>query len=191
MTTIIAGKDADGKIHILGDNCGSTKSRRYEIKSKILDLGNAKVGIAGPLSVLLAVNEIAKGYELKFGSVSETFEAVNTIYSVLQSEYEFDVGEDGVFNYTMLITTATSIYEVLNGRDVVECPLYGAIGSGAMYACGALEALSNPDEKVSDDLLHYVMHIVSSLDPHTDFICDDHSYDDEEDESNNQSAVRH
>lgn len=175
MTTIIAGKDYEGNTHILGDNLAKSPNRKYRVDSKILNLQNAFVGISGPISIMHAIAQIAQDENLLFDTPSHVFEAANTIYNCLIQDWGFEAHENGIFAYSLLIVTRNEIYEVNSGREVVQMDYYGAIGSGASFAIGAIEAftIGVPGAlsfgSCSKETLECVLHIVSKLDPDTDY----------------------
>lgn len=153
MPTILALKKdnviciGSDSLHILG---GSRKqSAEYLAHSeKIIQYQSNYIGVLSNSSLYLAIKDYLSGSKKKhfFRNIEEIFNELRLIHKVLREEYYLlpEQSTDESFEsskFELLIINKHGIFKTYELRSVQAFTRFYAIGTGASYALGAMEAL--------------------------------------------------
>jgi ATP-dependent HslUV protease subunit HslV len=127
---------------------GQVTSAEHHPVSKIIQVGSSLLAIAGASSAKHAVSHYfsKRDYAPELGSVADIYEACLELHSALRTDYFLNQRYDGreffeSSQMEVIIANLTGAYVVSAGRSVDRVARFRAIGSGEMYAMGALHAL--------------------------------------------------
>ncbi len=126
---------------------------------KIQTFGTTRIGIVGSAAHTLVVESAMKNYNLKpdFSSRDTIFHTLVRLHKILKEEYFLspkDI-EDDPYESTHIdavLATPHGIFGIYSLREVYEYNRFWAVGSGAPYALGAMQALYNDPKKTSKDI---------------------------------------
>lgn len=181
MTTIIGLRTSGYNVIYADTAITSDNGTLLGHTSKVIKCGDLFMGIAGPFSIISAIANTLDDFVPDWGDwdSNSLFKMISDLNQELIksqgiSPIESDWGQD--LHFHAIIATPTGMWKVLSGREVVPVGLYGAVGSGAMYALGALATnFGSPFGDVSSvvytdgvkDSMVKVMQTVSMFDPGT------------------------
>lgn len=168
MTTILAVKK-NKNICICADTLTILAGGRKQTSSdlinheKIIKHESNYIGVFGNHSLFLAIKSHLKKDKRKrsFINQDDVFNEVCYLHRALRDDYEFiaDAGSDDSFEssrFELLIVNAHGIFKTYELRSVQQFARFYAVGTGASYALGAIEALydgSQPAEKIAKKAL--------------------------------------
>ena len=124
-------------------------SARYERNhDKIQTFGRTHIGIVGSAAHTLVVENAMRNPELKpdFSSRDAIFNTLLRLHRILKDDYFLTPkdAEDDPYESSHIdavIATAHGIFGIYALREVYEYDRFWAVGSGAPYALGAMQAL--------------------------------------------------
>lgn len=124
---------------------------------KLVPVGNAWLGPTGPASAQLVLKSYFSQPDVRadFTSSLGIFETVNDMQSALKEDYFLNPKEDERDPFEssqmeILIASPSGIFGVYPLRSVQEFTRFGAFGSGAEYALGALQACYDAYDRPED-----------------------------------------
>lgn len=152
MTTIVVAKK-DGKVGIGADSLttfGTTKlsSSNDQAPSKLFEHDGSVIGICGSAATQLVIESILKDVQVDLTSREKIHKSFTHLHKILKEEAFLNPKEDEDDPYessqiTCLIANDTGIYGVYSLREVFEYQKFWGIGSGMVYALGAMNAVYN------------------------------------------------
>ncbi len=174
MSTIVAAFTSANSTCMIADGRASAGDRYYSGVQKIIEYKDIRIGVTGFLPALYAIADILREHDFSFETVTDVFSSVTEIRGMLVDHYGFDgTRAEGdplaLLPCTLLITTPTKIFEVLNGCEVLEVKDFSAIGSGAPYALGSLATAHVGEKYLSFGDLRQALYAASCFDPGTDY----------------------
>ena len=114
---------------------------------KVFRVGDAWVGVVGYSAHFLVLQDALERLEdADLGSRRGLFETFRVLHPLLKEEYYLlpDTGQDGdpyeSTQVSLLVAAPTGIFGVYDMREVHEYTRFWAMGSGASYALGAMDA---------------------------------------------------
>lgn len=105
---------------------------------------------------------------LRLNNVNDIFESMNALHPILKEKYFINTSsEEGETaessQLDMLVVNNCGIFEVENHREVNQYERFWAIGSGACYSLGALEAMYDRLESI-EELATAAIEVACKLD---------------------------
>ena len=177
MSTLVAVCTPDKTIIAADTLSGHGEQRltsEHHPASKIIQVGSSLIGIAGPSSSKLALVQYFSGLDEApaLGAVSEVFAAWLMLHAALRADYYLlsDANEDDPYESTRmdaLVVNATGAYLVTADRSVDVVARYDAIGSGDLYALGALHALTSVPGIEPEEMAARAITAAAEFDVHT------------------------
>jgi ATP-dependent HslUV protease subunit HslV len=140
------------RVVIAADSCSvqgsEVLSADHHPTPKIIRIGSSLLGIVGASSARHAVAHYfsRSGSDPKLGSVADIYETWLELHAALRADYFLNASQDdGEYfessQMDVLIANASGAYLVTAYRSVDVVARFHAIGTGEMYAMGALHAL--------------------------------------------------
>jgi len=128
-----------------GDTC---LPRALDQSSKLFRIGASQIGLCGSSAHFFAVRRGLEmlGANCRLGSTDQVFETFCCLHRVLKAHFFLNAKEEEFDPYessqmTALIANASGIYGVYSYREIFSFQRYWAIGTGHMFALGAMHAL--------------------------------------------------
>lgn len=129
---------------------------------KIVSVGETFLGIAGPSSAKLILENYFAGpdAETGFDSVAQIFETWKQLHAALKETYFLRPEEDGGDSYessrmNVAIANRHGIFGVGSHRSVQEFTQFHACGSGDDYAMGAMYGVYNDAARSAEDVARF------------------------------------
>ena len=155
MTTSVVVRK-NNQIAIAADSLvtfGETRlSRSYEDNSKIFQVGDSYVTLAGTTAHFPVMRKLLTemGEACRLSSRDEVFETYTQVHNILKEKYFLNTREDEDDPYessqlTSLIANPRGIFGVYSYREVFCFERFWGIGSGRNFALGAMHALYERD----------------------------------------------
>ena len=163
MSTIVVVKKA-GECCIAADSMTSfgdmQLSANYDSNhDKIQTFGRTRIGIVGSAAHTLVVESAMRRKDLKadFTSRAAIFDTLLRLHKVLKQDYFLTPKEieDDPYESTHIDAVLASpygIFGIYSLREVYEYNRFWAVGSGAPYALGAMQALYSDRKKSARDI---------------------------------------
>lgn len=151
MTTVVVARKGN-QVAIGSDTLvtfGDTRlTHRYEANSKIFQVGDSYVGMAGTVAhfpVLRKALAALDPVDLKLSTKDELFATFTKLHPQLKEQFFLQTKEEDSDPYessqfTVLVANAHGIWGVYSYREIFEFRDFWAIGSGRNYALGAMHA---------------------------------------------------
>ena len=163
MSTIVVVKK-DGECCIAADSMTSfgdmQLSAPYDLNhDKIQTFGRTRIGIVGSAAHTLVVESAMKHKDLKpdFATRDSIFATLIRLHKILKDEYfltpkevEDDPYESS--HIDAVIATPGGIFGIYSLREVYEYNRFWAVGSGAPYALGAMQAVWSEKKRSARDI---------------------------------------
>jgi ATP-dependent protease HslVU (ClpYQ) peptidase subunit len=155
MTTSVVVRK-NNQIAIAADSLvtfGETRlSRDYEANSKIFQVGDSYVTLAGTTAHFPVMRKLLTemGEACRLRTRDEVFETYTQVHNILKEKYFLNTREDEDDPYessqlTSLIANPRGIFGVYSYREVFCFERFWGIGSGRNFALGAMHALYERD----------------------------------------------
>ena len=162
MTTIVAGY-LDGGYFIIGDK----KANDTCEVEKLMNMGTAIIGFAGPLFIQQALQSIFVENEYDVSTNDDVFASIMDWRETLKASYGVSMQTDEHFGlelmpFELLIVTPNGIYQTHAAGEITKPFPVGAIGSGAAYALGYLY-----DRPYTKDAFHAAIRAAAYYDKKT------------------------
>ncbi len=126
---------------------------------KIQAFGNTQMGIVGSAAHTLVVENAMNHADLKpgFSTRNSIFQTLLRLHKILKDEYYLIAkdADDDPYESTHIdavLATQGGIFGIYSLREVYEYNRFWAVGSGAAYALGAMQALYNDTRKSARDI---------------------------------------
>ncbi len=126
---------------------------------KIQTFGTTHMGIVGSAAHTLVVESAMKNGNLNsdFSTRDSIFQTLVRLHKVLKEEYFLtpkDIEDDPYesSHIDAVLATPKGIFGIYSLREVYEYNRFWAVGSGASYALGAMQALYDNPKKSSKDI---------------------------------------
>ena len=151
MSTICAARK-DGRICLAADTATSfgdlvVGNDLVGSSGKLLQFGDTWFGITGSVAHGFALREALRKVEsTDFSSAEAIYRTFLHLHAVLKEDIYLKTDEDDDDPYesiqmNLLVVNGTGLYSVHSYRDVLTYNRFWAIGSGADYALGAMQAI--------------------------------------------------
>lgn len=152
MTTIAVAKK-NGRTAIAADTLSTIGSTKCDSKylangEKILQFSDNHIGLVGEAAHAHVFASIIKKYpkHLSFNSATDIFESYLKLHPILKDEFYLRPDEEKDDSYESsridaLIANPYGIFGISSWREVDEYNRFWAIGSGELYALGAMHAV--------------------------------------------------
>ncbi|MBV8667165.1 MAG: MFS transporter [Burkholderiaceae bacterium] len=155
MTTCVVVKK-NNQIAIAADSLvtfGDTRlSHAYEVNSKIFQIGDSYVTLAGTAAHFPVMRKLLTemGEECKLSSRDEVFETFTKAHQILKERYFLNTKEEEDDPYessqiTSLVANPHGIFGVYSYREVFSFDRFWGIGSGRNFALGAMYVVYEQD----------------------------------------------
>ncbi len=163
MSTIVVVKK-DGECCIAADSMTSfgdmQLSAPYDSNhDKIQIFGRTRIGIVGSAAHTLVVESAMKHKDLKanFKSRESIFDTLLRLHKILKEDFFLtprDIEDDPYesSHIDAVIATPSGIFGIYSLREVYEYNRFWAVGSGASYALGAMQATFDDGMKSARDI---------------------------------------
>jgi len=130
-----------------------------EYHDKIQTFGTTRIGIVGSAAHTLVVESAMRHKELKpdFSSRENIFHTLIRLHKILKDDYYLSPKdmEDDPYESTHIdavLATPQGIFGIYSLREVYEYKRFWAVGSGASYALGAMQALYDEGNKTAKEI---------------------------------------
>jgi ATP-dependent HslUV protease, peptidase subunit HslV len=165
MSTLTVVKK-DGWVAIAADSLttygNSKETAQYVLNhSKILQVGDTYIAIAGPASASAATYDYFHNHALgaRFDSVEAIFRTWLSLHDSLKTRYFLNANrEEGNFESTCLdalIANAHGIFGIDGHRTAQEYSQFYATGGGARFALGAMYGVYNDSSKSAEEIARF------------------------------------
>lgn len=152
MTTIVAVK-WNGVVAIAAESAVNAGAQRMNqaVHDKIIIAKGAALACAGEITHALALRECLPQIEQDWTDASAVYGTLLRLHARLKAHHYLLPADEGCPAYepshmNLVIATPSRMFTVYTLRQVVEHEKFCAMGSGAHYALGALDALSRAIE---------------------------------------------
>ena len=141
---------------------------------KILKVGQSYIGICGPTSLKIVLNDYFSDPELEVSldSVHAIFRVWKRLHEVLRDDYFLKPDEDDDASFEssrmeVLIANEHGIFGLTAHRAVQEFSRFYAYGNGRDYAMGAMYASFEDESKTAEEIARVGVRAASEFDDST------------------------